>query len=230
MFTRLICLVVLLPLLSVAARADDRGVPPPSGCAPQKVDELRAWRGWVKSLGRDWLVEQRAAEAGRIGENPAVFRHLDRLYLAREDGGLVTLTDCPYGDGMYVFLYERYDEAAGFYVVGRGEYENFNYILVSRKTGLTFTMVGPPVWSPDGKRVANARCSAMNGPNELYVARRTEEGFHTEKAVRLPCIFGDCTFHWESSSAISISCAEPRGMPRTLRVVLQGDEWTVTPN
>ena len=181
--------------------------------------------------GQGLAGRQRAAEAGRIGENPAVFRQLDRLYLAREDGGLATLTDCPYSAGMYVFLYERYDEAAGFYVVGRGEYENFTYTLVSRKTGLTFTMVGPPVWSPDGKRVANARCSAMNGPNELYVARRTEEGFHTEKSVRLPCpLNGDCTFQWETSSPISISCTEQGAAPRTLRVVLQRDEWTVTPD
>jgi hypothetical protein len=229
--SRLLTLAALLLLSPITSHADERGVPPMPGCAPQKAEELQLWRDWMRTLGHDWLVESRAAEADRIRDNPDVFRHLDRLYLAREDGGLVTLVDCPYGDGMYVYLYERYDAAGGFYVVGRGEYEDFRYILASRKTGLTFTIVGPPVWSPDGKRFANGRCNMMNGPNELYVVRPVDDGLRTEKTVPMPCSTGECTFSWESDSAIAISCTDLQGaVPRTLRVVLQGDAWTVVPN
>ena len=229
MIARLLSLVALLSVPAIGY-ADDRPLPPPE-CAPRSVDDLPAWREWMRILGPDWLAKSRAAEAHRIGNDPRVFRYLDRLYLAREDGTLVTLVDCIFGSGMYWFIYQQFDETGDFYVLARFEFRSSYYVLVSRATGAEFVAFSIPEWSPDRKRFAHGACSAMNGPDELHVARQTEQGPQVEASIALPCRGGECTFSWESASTISVSCAnEATDRHTKFRFVLQGDTWTKASN
>ena len=229
MIARLLCLVALLSVPAIGY-ADDRPLPPPE-CAPRSVDDLPAWREWMRILGPDWLAKSWAAEARRIGNDPHVFRYLDRLYLAREDGNLMTLVDCIFGSGMYWFIYQHFDDTGGFYVLARFEFRHSYYVLVSRATGAQFVTSSIPEWSPDRKRFAHGACSALNGPDELYVARQTEQGPQAEASILLPCRGGECTFSWESASAISVSCPNAAMDGRVkFRFVLQGDTWTKVSN
>ena len=75
-------------------------------------------------------------EAERFrGNAQNVTRQRDGLLLKLEGGKTAELTDCPYGDGAYAYLYERYDEAGPFYVVRKRASEDFAYALVMKRTG-----------------------------------------------------------------------------------------------
>ena len=81
----------------------------------------------------------------------------------------VELTDCPYGDTAYTYLYERYDEAGRFYVVRTPAYEDFSYTLVMRKTGKQVTVYGTPVWAQDKSRFLTVACSLLPERGTLTV-------------------------------------------------------------
>ena len=226
MIPRALGLVALLAVVAGVGHAEDRPLPPPE-CAPRYAEDLPAWREWMRVLGPDWLTASRAAEARRIGDDPRVFRYLDRLYLAREEGeGLVTLTDCIFSNNMYRFVYDRFDDAGRFYVVAKYEYQHAYYLLISKASGTEFIAFSVPDWSPDRKRFAHGACSAMNGPDELYVVRQTEQGPRAEASIPLPCKGGQCSFAWESATAISVSCSNEAGSRGKFRFVLEGDTWT----
>src|SRR5262249_3212012 len=57
MIVRLLTLVALLSLPAIGY-AGDRPLPPE--CAPRSVDDLPAWREWMRILGPDWLAKSRA--------------------------------------------------------------------------------------------------------------------------------------------------------------------------
>jgi hypothetical protein len=63
---------------------------------------------------RDSLAEW-PLEAQRFKSNEQLVSRLrDRLRLALDGGKSIELVDCPYGDGAYQYLYERYDQAGRF--------------------------------------------------------------------------------------------------------------------
>jgi hypothetical protein len=226
--------VAALLLLPGGARADDRGEPPPPACAPESADQLRTWREWfglVPPYRADGELEQ---EARRIGADVRVLRNADRLYLALEDGKLAVLHDCPLGDGSYRYVYEKHDELGDFYVVRKNDYEDRYYTLVSSKTGRTFKAYSVPDWSFDSRRFVHGRCSAMNGPDTLYIMRRLPEGLlRLEASFPMPCNRpnGVCEFQWETDTAILVSCTgeQPPRVTDVFRLVLQGETWTQVP-
>ena len=229
---RLLGLAALLLLLPVVAYADDRRLPPPD-CAPRYADRLPSSRQWIKTLASEWVANSRAGEDRRIGDDPRVFRYLDRLYLAREDGQVITLADCMFGDGVHFFVYQHFDVTGDFYFVAKHQDRDFYYVAVSRMTGAELVVFTKPDWSPDQKRFAHGGCGPMMGsPDELYIVRRTEQGPQAEATIPLPCPGSDqCTFSWESASAIFVTCPTQAMDGRvTFRVVLQGDTWTKVPN
>jgi hypothetical protein len=229
MLLRLLGFAALLVLAS-AAQADERGEPPPPSCAPQFSFHLPGWRRYFEIHPPGAPADELALEARRIGDNPDILRHLDRLYLGLEDEKLAVLIDCAIGgNGYYRYLYERYDALGGFYVVTTYEYEDGYYLLVNRKTGLTFRAFSLPDWSADKKRFLHWRCNAMNGPNELYVMRPTQEGLRTEAAIPLPCAT-NCQVSWQTASAISVSCPDFGDTIKRYRLVLQDGTWTKVPD
>jgi hypothetical protein len=223
MLARLLALVVLLLMPAIAASGDDRR--PPPKCAPRYVEDLPGWRQLGKTLWDDWVASTRASEARRIGNDPRVLRHLDRLYLAREDGGVITLADCTF---FHFFVYDHFDDTGGFYFVAKYQDKDFYYVAVPRTTGAELVVFTKPDWSPDRKRFAHGGCGPMMGPpDELYVVRQTEQGPQAEASVPLPCpTAGQCSFSWESASAISVLCPNDALNDRVrFRFVLQGDTW-----
>ena len=120
-----------------------------------------------------------------------------RLRLALEGVGSVELTDCPYGDTAYTYLYERYDEAGRFYVVRTPAYEDFSYTLVMRKTGKQVTVYGTPVWAQDKSRFLTVACSLLPERGTLTVHVPEGDGLKVEGEIALPCGSESCSARWD---------------------------------
>lgn len=228
MLTRLVCLFVLL-LLPAVAHAELTGKPPPS-CEPRNWNEVEVWR--------DWSSHTPAANASKWAEerthwvnNRDVWRFLDKLYIAYEGGNVVTLTDCPFTDTMYFYLYEGYQPDGGFHLVRAVYYEDHVFTLVMRKTGKLIDIPGRPVWSPDKARFAYGVCDLMNGKDDFAILRPTENGVKAEIEAKIPCGLGTCELDWESPSALIASC--PRSGDkgdeiRHVRYTRHGENWIAT--
>jgi len=199
---------------------------PSLDCNPHTPEEVRGWRVFLKTLGDDWLLKRRAEETRKIGDDPSVYRYLDRLYLVIDEGyKLVTLVDCPVDKSAMAYFYEGYDEVGRFYVVKKGEYEDFYYILVSRNDGAQTRAVSRPAWSPDKTHFVHGRYSAMNGPDTISIVGRAQGGLRTEATFDLPCNGRPCTFQWEDASTVSATCVSGR----TLKVARKDDTWSLVP-
>ena len=229
MLARLICLAALL-LLSTAAFAQERGEMVPGPCVPKDWDELTSWREWMSHTpppnARNWQQE-----APRIGNKTAAWRYLDRLYLGLDGGKVATLTDCPLGDNLRLYLYERYDEAGGFHVVRTLYYEDHTYALIMRKTGLMFTVPAAPIWSPDRTRFAYGVCDLMNAKDDIAIMKVAGDGLQTESAGHMPCGMGNCALVWENASTLAATCTEAAdqgGKRQVMRLVRHDDKWTAT--
>ena len=229
------CIVAAIAfLLSIGpAAADHDGRPPPACEVPTawflkdlpygaREPQREVWD--LEILGASWR-----AEAEKIGNRRDVWRYLDRLYVATGKDDVTVLTDCPFGDGSRVYRYEKYDEVGDFHLVRTEWYEASGYTLVSRKTGLSYVLMSPPVWSPDRKRFFHARCF-ITGPNRLSIASPAADGLRTEISVDLPCNNEMCEFAWTDASTIAATCpGDDRSKPpKTLRLTLQAGEWHVT--
>lgn len=87
-----------------------------------------------------------AQEAQRLrADVPTVSRHEGGLRLAIDDGTAVELEDCPYGEGGYRYLYERYDDPGHCHVGRTPGRDDFAWTLVMKRTGRLFTVQGAPV-------------------------------------------------------------------------------------
>jgi hypothetical protein len=230
---RLLCLAALA-LLPHPSLADDPW-DPPSGCRLEKWSDVEAWRDWNSHTpsGDDgsW-AEERLRYAG----NREVWRWYDRLYIAVMGDKVLTLTDCPFGDDMHRFDYERYDAAGGFHVVHVWRYEDHFLALVMRNTGKIYTVPGLPVWSPDRSRFAYAACSPPDGTTdegvaEVAVMTIAEDQPRVETRAQLPCLLDDCKLVWDDDGRVSVTC-EQRGDKDAkrwvLRLIRQGDGWAST--
>jgi hypothetical protein len=178
-----------------------------------------------------YAAEEWPQEAERFkGNRQIVSRAAGRLRLALEGVGMVELTDCPYGDTAYTYLYERYDEAGRFYVVRTPAYEDFSYTLVMRKTGKLVTVYGTPVWAQDKSRFLTVACSLLPERGALTVHVPEGDGIKVEGEIALPCGTESCSARWDHASWISVSCtpweAEGKGKKGTEFVLLRGkDGW-----
>lgn len=181
-----------------------------------------------------YAAEEWPQEAERTkGNRQIVSRAAGRLRLALEGVGRVELTDCPYGDAAYTYLYERYDEAGRFHVVRTPAYEDFSYTLVLRKTGKTVTVYSTPVWAQDKSRFLTVACSLMNGRGALTIHVPEDDGLRVEGEIALPCGGPEpesCSARWDHAAWISVSCAllggDGKRRKGTEFVVLRGkDGW-----
>ena len=187
--------------------------------------QLPAWNTSV-TLPRNGLRKPRGIKSNR----QSVSRAEGRLRLALEGVGSVELTDCPYGDTAYTYLYERYDEAGRFYVVRTPAYEDFSYTLVMRKTGKQVTVYGTPVWAQDKSRFLTVACSLLPERATLTVHVPEGDGLRVEGEIALPCGTESCSARWDHASWISVSCTpwgeESKGKKGTEFVLLRGkDGW-----
>lgn len=226
MLARLIGFAVAL-FLAGQAMADERGSLPEPLCAPKNWNEVESWRDWA-SHTPPANVAAWPAEARRFANNRDVWRWNDRLFIAWQGGNVVTLGDCPFGDTMHFYLYERYDEAGAFHVVRTVYYEDHLYTLVMRRTGRVHTTGGLPIWSPDKARFAWGACDLMNGKDDLAVVRPVDGALKVEIETKIPCGLGDCRIAWESPTALTATCPESgeQGNERkTLRLVQSGGVW-----
>jgi hypothetical protein len=181
---------------------------------------------YERYAAEEWPQETERARSNR----QMVSRAEGRLRLALEGVGSVELTDCPYGDAAYSYLYERYDEAGRFYVVRTTSREDFSYTLVMRKTGKQVTVYGTPVWTQDKSRFLAVACSLLPERGMLTIHVREDEGLKVEGEIALPCATESCSARWDHASWISVSCTpweeESKGRKGTEFVLLRGkDGW-----
>jgi hypothetical protein len=228
MLARLACLFALV-FLPGTARAQEPWTPP-AACTAKDWKEVETFRDWIghtrPNNDLDW-----AEERSRWLDNPNVWRWLDRLYLAVDGGRVVTLTDCPFTDSTYRYLYEKYDETGGFHIVAVHLYEDLIYALVMKKTGRIFTIPGLPVWSPDRTRFAHGVCSVLNDQDEIAISRVSPDGLRNEAEARMPCGLGDCEIAWESADTVAATCAkagEQGNEHKVMRLTRRGGSWTAT--
>jgi hypothetical protein len=201
---------------------------------------LLSGAGWAQNGGCDtkaapdpayerYAAEEWPREAERYGRNRQdVKRAEGRLRLALDGDGSVELTDCPYGDTAYAYLYERYDEAGPFYVVRTLAHEDFSYTLVMRKTGNQVTVYSTPVWTQDKSRFLTVACSLSPERGKLTVHVPEGDGLGVEGESALPCASESCSARWDHASWISVSCTPWDGAGRkgTEFVLLRGkDGW-----
>lgn len=221
--------VIALVFFSSLAMADETGKPPPT-CAPRNWNEVETWRDWASHTPpankQNW-----AEEKTRWVNDRGVWRYLDRLFIVVEGGKVATLADCPFGDEMYFYVYENYDESGKFHVVRTVFYEDHVFALVMRKTGKLIDIPGRPIWSPDKARFAYGACDLLNGKDNLAILRPTGEGVKVETEANIPCGLGDCELKWESASALTATCLKSgdQGNERKrVRYVRQGEKWVAT--
>lgn len=226
MFARLLCLLVLASL-PVAALADEVWKPP-AACVPRTWNDVEAWREW-NSHTPPANAENWAREAPRLADSREAWRWLDRLYLAAVGGKVVTLSDCPFGDDLHFYLYERYDEAGGFHVVRVYFYEDHLYALVMRNTGKIFAVPALPIWSPDRTQFAYGVCDQMNAKDDIAIMRMTTDGPSPEFADHMPCGLGGCKLMWEGNTMLVATCeetAEAGSKRQVMRLNRRGAGWT----
>jgi hypothetical protein len=206
-----------LVLFSVPAAAQISGVETkacePSGAKIERADEAQDLR----------------EEADRLrGNAQNVSRQRDRLVLKLEGGKTVELADCPYGDGAYDYLYERFDEAGPLYVVRKPAYEDFAYTLVMKRGGRLYEVYGTPIWAADKSRFATVACSLSPPRGSLTIVKPAGEGLTTEAEFPLPCETESCSVRWDFQSWASVACT-PRdgsGKKGAEFVVMRGNDGT----
>ena len=228
MLARLVSLLILLSLPGVAHAQEPWD--PPAGCVAKEWNEVEAWRDWIGHTKPNNDLEW-AEERSRWLDRRDVWRWLDRLYLAVDGGKVVTLTDCPFTDSLYLYLYEKYDETGGFHIVNVRFYEDLVYALVMKKTGKIFTIPALPVWSPDRTRFAYGACSVLNGQDEIAISHLSPDGFETETTAQMPCGLGDCDLAWESADTLAATCpkADEQGNEhKVMWLTRRGESWTAT--
>jgi hypothetical protein len=178
-----------------------------------------------------YAAEEWPQEAERYKSNREIVSRAEgRLRLALEGTSSVELTDCPYADTAYTYLYERYDEAGRFYVVRTTAREDFSYTLVMRRTGKTVTVYGTPVWTQDKSRFLTVACSLLPGRGTLTVHVPEGDGLKVEGEIALPCGSESCSARWDHASWISVSCTpweeQSNNKKGTEFVLLRGkDGW-----
>lgn len=217
MIAHLVCLAaLLLPAVALAQTTGEE----PKACVPNGAP-----------LGHDYerenVTKEWPQEAQRFrGDVPNVARQGDRLRLAIDEGKVVELQDCPYGDTAYQYLYERFDDPGRFYVVRTPAYEDFSYTLVMKRTGRLFTVYGAPVWASDKSRFLTVACSLLPERNTLSIHKPSDDGLVVEAEIALPCAMESCSARWDFQSWISIACT-PRDEPAkkgTEFVVIRGND------
>ena len=174
---------------------------------------------------RDSLAEW-PLEAQRFKSHEhLVSRQRDRLRLALDGGKSIELVDCPYGEGAYRYLYERYDQAGRFYIVRKAAHEDFSYALVMMQTGRLFTVHGTPVWASDKSRFLTVACSLQPARGSLVIQAPAGDGLATEGEIALPCETESCSARWDFQSWVSVTCT-PReaGKKGTEFVVIRGND------
>jgi hypothetical protein len=228
----LIAVLALLPRLVLGEDPWD----PPTGCRLETWRDVEAWREWNNHTPSAddgiWAGERR-----RFADNREVWRWYDRLYIAVLGDKVLTLMDCPFGDDMHRFEYERYDAAGGFHVVHVWRYEDHFHALVMRDTGKIYSVPGLPVWSPDRSRFAYAACSPPDGTSDdgeasVAVVSIADNRPQTESTARTACFLDDCHIAWGNDTTVTVTCEE-RGdnNPRrsVLRLARQHDGWVAIP-
>lgn len=224
--TRLLSLTFAAGLVATAAGAQ------PADEASKVCDRQGFDAGYVDYPR--YAPDEWPKEAVRYADNRAnVSREGRRLRLRLDDGRSVDLVDCPHGDAAYGYLYERYDEAGGFYVVQKPGYEDFHYTLVMKRTGRAFTLDSAPAWADDKSRFMTVACSSLPPRGTLAIYALAGDGLRVEGEVELPCGGGaavmNCAAHWKSQSQIFVTCS-PRGAAEKVTpfVVMRGADGTWT--
>jgi hypothetical protein len=159
---------------------------------------------------------------------PNVSRRGDKLRLALDGGHSLELQDCPYGDTGHQYLYERYDDAGGFYVIRKSGYEDLTYTLVMKRTGRLIQMFGTPVWANDKSRFLTVACSALSDRGMISIYSPKGDGLALDAEFKLPCNLESCSARWDFQSWISVICTpiDDPGKKGTEFVLLRASDNT----
>ena len=150
----------------------------------------------------DWPIE-----AGRLAVNPRLAsREGGSLTLSVDGGRTVSLSDCPYGDDGYRFLYERYDQSGAFHVVRRLARDDVSYRLVLMRTGTVVSLPGLPIWTSERTRFLTIGCSLDPPRAALSIQAPGNDGLVSEADFPLPCERESCSARFDHQSWISVTC------------------------
>ena len=196
--------------MAVGLVAASVGAQPASRDAEACVSNVRSAMTdeYERSRLEDWLQEAQRLRA----DVPRVSRRGDRLLLAIDGGAAIELQDCPYGDAGYRYLYERYDDPGGFYLVRTQEADDYVWTLAMKRTGRLFTVHGAPVWASDKTRFLTVACSLQPARGTLSIFAPSDDGVARQAEFELPCATESCSARWDFQSWISIACV-PRDDP-----------------
>lgn len=183
---------------------------------------------WDLDFAKLW-----AEEANRFkGSAASISRQGERLSLGLEGGKSVELTDCPHGNSGHYYIFDKYDDAGRFYVLGKTGYEDFNYTLVMRRTGRLLEVAGLPIWPTDKSRFLSVGCAIARDQKALTIYAPSGDGFGAEAEIALPCDMESCAARWDNPFWILVTCTpfdDPDKRKKgTEFVVLRGHDgaWT----
>ncbi|MFO1161650.1 MAG: hypothetical protein U1E60_22620 [Reyranellaceae bacterium] len=190
-------LTVVGSLLASAAAAQ-------MACAPsdRPIDPY-----YEKDAADEWPQEAQRFKANE----QMVARERDRLRLALDGGKSIELVDCPYGDAGYHYLFERYDQAARFYVVRKVAPDELSYMLVMMPTGRLFAVSGAPIWTSEKSRFLTVGCSLQPPRGALVIHAPDGAELAKEAEFELPCDSESCAARWDHQSWISVTCTPRDG-------------------
>lgn len=145
------------------------------------------------------LVETHLLQRGA----PGVTRAGDTLTLALAGGGAHRLVDRGRGADVVLHTYDGHLAGIGYHVIQLHYYEGGAHLLVGDSTGAEVRISGPPVVSPDGRRIAIASFAGMAGygPNLLQL-RRVESGGVPVEWEREPDDWGAEAPRWLDSTTV----------------------------
>lgn len=150
----------------------------------------------------DWPIE-----AGRLAATPRLAsREGGSLTLSVDGGRTVSLSDCPYGDGGYRFLYERYDQSGAFHVVRQLARDDIFYRLVLMHGGAVVSLPGLPIWTSERTRFLSIGCSLEPARATLSIQAPGNDGLVTEAEFPLPCERESCSARFDHQSWIAVTC------------------------
>mgnify|MGYP001060556717 CR=1 FL=1 len=130
---------------------------------------------------------QKVEDLRLVETDIGVERSGDTLVIPVPGGEHVRLVNEDAGGPENVFYsYRDHLKDAGYHVVDVHYWEGSAHILVDDSTGRETRVMGPPVASPDGRRLVVASAAGVAGysPNELQVWRVTPAGLELEWEVQ----------------------------------------------
>ncbi|OGC85492.1 MAG: hypothetical protein A2142_07545 [candidate division Zixibacteria bacterium RBG_16_48_11] len=158
-----------------------------------------------------------------------VWRSGDTLALKLESGDTLLLkNDRVDGEGTTVHYLRHYCRDLGYFLVYRGYYEGFDYLLINDRTGKQTTLREIPVLSPDARRLVTTVTDLVADylVNGIQIWRFTDHDLVLEWSFDSGGLIGYSNAVWADSATIGLYRVEWEGhdYKRTPLVLTKGGE------